>query len=77
MATPFDHIVADAMKLPAKDRVRLALQLVSSLDEQVEPNAEALWLAEAERRLDELRTGAVQGVDAADAFSAARRALRR
>jgi len=77
MATSYDKIIADAMKLPLKDRVRLAQQLASSLDDEVETGVEALWFAEAERRLEELRTGKVQGVDSDEAFRNARKALER
>jgi putative addiction module component (TIGR02574 family) len=61
MEIRLDDIAADAMKLPLRDRVRLAQRLVSSLDDQIETDVEALWVAEAERRLNELRTGAVKG----------------
>ena len=77
MDTLFDEIVADAMKLHPRDRVRLAQRLVSSLDDQIEADAEALWVAEAERRLEELRTGRVKGIDAAEAFRKAHEALER
>lgn len=77
MATSYDEIIADAMKLPLKDRVRLAQQLASSLDDEVETGVEALWLAEAERRLEELRTGKVEGIDSDEAFRNARKALER
>ena len=77
MDTPFDEIAADAMKLSPRDRVRLAQQLVSSLDDQVEDGIEALWMAEAERRLEELRTGKAKGLDALDALRKAHDALQR
>ena len=77
MDVRFDDIVADAMKLPLRDRVRLAQRLVSSLDEEADENVEELWLAEAERRLDELRSGSAQRVPADEAFAKARAALRR
>ena len=77
MKTSFEEMAAEAMKLPLRDRVRLAQQLASSLDDQIESDVEKLWLAEAERRLEELRTGKVAGIDAADAFARARRDLRR
>ena len=77
MKTSFEEMAAEAMKLPLRDRVRLAQQLASSLDDQIESDVERLWLAEAERRLEELRTGKVAGIDAADAFARARRDLRR
>jgi putative addiction module component (TIGR02574 family) len=75
MNTPFEEMAAEALKLPLRDRVRLAQQLASSLDDQVESNVEELWLAEAERRLEELRTGKAVGIDAAEAFARARRDL--
>lgn len=77
MATSYDEIIADAMKLPLKDRVRLAQQLASSLDDEVETGVEPLWFAEAERRLEELRTGKVEGIDSDEAFRDARKALER
>ena len=64
------------MKLPLRDRVQLAQRLVSTLDEEVETDTETLWFAEAERRLEELRSGKVEGVDADEAFSSAREALK-
>jgi putative addiction module component (TIGR02574 family) len=81
MSTHFDQLAADAMKLPVRDRVRLAQQLVSTLDEEVETASQAeidgLWFAEAERRLEELHSGSVQGVDFEDAFRRAREGLKR
>lgn len=81
MSTHFDQLAADAMKLPVRDRVRLAQQLVSTLDEEVETASQAeidgLWFVEAERRLEELRSGRVQGVEAEDAFRRAREAIKR
>ena len=73
----FDELASDAMKLPLRDRVRLAQRLVSSLDDQMEIGVEALWAAEAERRLEELRVGKVKGIDAAEAFRKAHDALDR
>ena len=81
MSTRFEQLAADAMKLPVRDRVRLAQQLVSTLDEDTETatenEIEELWFAEAERRLQELHSGSVQGVSAEDAFRNAREALKR
>ena len=73
----FDDVVANAMKLPEQERARLARELIASLDAEIEPDVEALWLDEAERRLKELRSGKAQGVPAEEAFARARRALRR
>ena len=75
MSTRFDQIVADAMKLPLRDRVRLAQQLVSTIDDQIDADVEGLWFDEAERRLEELHTGKVEGIDADEAFRRAREDL--
>ena len=77
MSSNLDQLTADALKLPLRDRVQLAQRLVSTLDDEVETDTEALWFAEAERRLDELRRGKVQGIDSEDAFRTAREALER
>lgn len=77
MNTQFDQVAADAMKLPLRERVRLAQQLVSTLDDESETDVEELWFSEATRRLDELHSGKVQGIDADDAFKAAREDLAR
>ena len=65
------------MKLPLRERVQLVQRLVETLDDEVEENTETLWFAEAERRLEELRSGKVQRVDSAEAFRTAREALKR
>ena len=75
MSTRFDQIVADAMKLPLRDRVRLAQQLVSTIDDQTDTDVEGLWFDEAQRRLEELHTGKVEGLDADEAFRRAREDL--
>lgn len=75
MSTNLDQLTADAMKLPLRDRVQLAQRLISTLDGEVEADTEALWFAEAERRLDELRSGKIQGIDSDAAFRTAREAL--
>ena len=77
MSTRFDEIVTDAMKLPLRDRVRLAQRLMFSLDDQIETGVEALWAAEAERRLQELHAGTVKGIEAEEAFRKAHEALER
>jgi len=77
MSSNLDQLTADAMKLPLRDRVQLAQRLVSTLDDEVESGVEELWFAEAERRLEEIRSGKVEGVDADDAFRSAREALKR
>jgi putative addiction module component (TIGR02574 family) len=80
MSITFEQLATDAMKLSLRDRVRLAQQLVSTLDEDIETATESeietLWFAEAGRRLEELRSGSVEGISAKDAFRNAREVLR-
>jgi putative addiction module component (TIGR02574 family) len=77
MSSNLDQLTADAMKLPLRDRVQLAQRLVSTLDGGVDDGAEELWFAEAERRLEELHRGKVEGIDSDEAFRSAREALKR
>ena len=76
MADPAREFESEALKLPSKDRARLAERLISSLDPETDPEAQRLWLQEAERRLDELESGDVSGVPADQVFEKARSTLR-
>jgi len=71
MAHSLPEIEKDALRLPVDDRARLAMRLLSSLEEATESpeEIEKLWIAEAERRFQELREGVVQGIPARDAFA--------
>jgi putative addiction module component (TIGR02574 family) len=81
MGTRLEQLASDAMKLPVRDRVRLAQQLVATIEEDTETatekEIEELWFAEAERRLEELRSGTVKGISGEAAFRNAREALKR
>ena len=57
MTKPVRELEAKALKLPRKERARLAQRLISSLDQEIDADVEKLWLQEAERRLGELRFG--------------------
>jgi putative addiction module component (TIGR02574 family) len=75
MSSNLDQLTVEAMKLPLRDRVQLAQRLISTLDDEVETGTEELWFAEAERRLDELRSG--KGIESDESFRTAREALKR
>lgn len=79
MAHSLAEIESEALRLPAEDRARLAVGLLASLEESVEPaeEIESLWLAEAERRFQELRDGVVEGIPAQEVFTHLRAKLRR
>jgi putative addiction module component (TIGR02574 family) len=71
MAQSLPEIEKDALRLSAEDRARLAVRLLSSLEEATESpeEIEKLWIAEAERRFQELRDGVVQGIPAREVFA--------
>jgi putative addiction module component (TIGR02574 family) len=67
----------EVMKLPIRLRAQLARRLIASLDQEpADPDAELLWIAEAQRRAEEFSTGAVEGIPADEALAKARAALR-
>jgi putative addiction module component (TIGR02574 family) len=76
MAEPAWDIESRALKLSRKDRARLALRLISSLEHRADLDVEKVWLREARRRLAELRAGKVAGIPAAKVIRKARSALR-
>jgi hypothetical protein len=47
MASTARQLESKALRLPAGARARLAERLISSLDDQVDPDAEKLWEEEA------------------------------
>ena len=75
MGSPIRQIESKALKLSPPERARLAERLIASLDDEADADAEALWLREAERRLDELRTRKVKGRSDASMFRKARSTL--
>lgn len=69
------ELEAEIKKLDLKDRATLAKWLVESLDELSREEIEALWVEEAERRLDEMEQGQVAEIPAEEALRRARAAI--
>jgi len=64
MAAPPDRdLLSDALSLPARERARLAHELILSLDEGEDSDAAEAWVAEIERRAQEVDSGAVATED--------------
>lgn len=61
--------------LDLKDRAALAKWIVESLDELSASEIEALWVEEAERRLDELEQGTVVEIPAEEVLRRTRAAI--
>jgi putative addiction module component (TIGR02574 family) len=76
MARPAHEIESLALKLSRRARARLAQQPISSLDREADADAERLWLAEAERRLADLKSGEVTAIPAERVVTEVRSALR-
>ncbi len=55
--------------LPQKDRARLAMSLIESLDPGTDEDAEALWLDESEKRLKDYDTGKTQSRPVSDVIA--------
>lgn len=75
MSLRVDVLEEKAMKLDIGDRARLAEKLILSLDAPPEQENLRLWVAEAERRLQELRTGKAKEISAGDVIRRARAAI--
>ena len=75
MAHSLPEIEKDALKLSAEDRARLAVRLLSSLEETTvsSEEIEKLWIVEADRRFQELRDGVVKGIPAREVFAELRK----
>lgn len=76
MANLVRDLESKVLKLSPRERARLAQRLISSLDQEVDADAEKLWLQEAERRLGELKSGKVTGISADKVVKKARSTLR-
>ena len=77
MSMTVEQIVDEALALPSEARALLADRLVESLDPAEDGYVRQLWVTEALRRRDEVRSGRVQTVPAEEALTRVRRAVAR
>jgi putative addiction module component (TIGR02574 family) len=57
MTKATEAVLADALKLDAESRARLAAEILASLDGPADPDAEQAWQAEIARRVADLEDG--------------------
>jgi hypothetical protein len=76
MATTVEQLAEQAMALPTEARARLADLLVNSLDGADLGQIEELWITEAKRRRDEVRSGTVDTIPGEEALQEVRNSLR-
>jgi hypothetical protein len=77
MVTTIEQLAEQAMALSSESRAQLADLLVESLDTQVLGPIDQLWVSEAKRRRDEVRSGQVKAIPGQTALQKVRDALRR
>ena len=77
MSTTVEQLAEQAMSLPGESRARLADILVESLDTEALTDIDRLWLSEAKRRRDEVRSGKVKTIPGDEDLQSVRDSLRR
>ena len=77
MVTTIEQLAEQAMALSSESRAQLADLLVESLDSQALGKIDQLWISEAKRRRDEVRSGQVKTIPGPTALQKVRDALRR
>ncbi len=75
MPSKIKEIEEEALRLPSYERAQLAEHLIISLDDVEDPEAERLWIEEAERRYQEYKQGKVKAKSAEMVFKEARSKL--
>jgi putative addiction module component (TIGR02574 family) len=71
-----DSLEKEVLSLPPEERARLAELLLSSLDELTESELERVWFAEAQRRAEQIDSGAAQLIPSEEVEKKARSLLR-
>jgi len=74
MPGQLEIVEAQALKLTAEERARLADRLIASLFEG--SDGEEVWAEEVERRVEEIESGRAQLIPAAEAIARARAAIK-
>jgi hypothetical protein len=77
MSTTVEKIVEQAMSLPGESRAEVADLLVQSLETAELGQIDRLWIAEATRRRDEVRSGEVETVPGEQALRRVRYSISR
>ncbi len=62
MARDLKELFREAFELPESERATLAGLLIESLEPPPDPDVEEAWAVEAERRWNEIQSGAVRTI---------------
>ena len=77
MLMTVEQIAEEALALPSEARALLADRLVESLDPAEDGLIRQIWMREARRRIDEVRSGKVETIPGEEAFAQVRQAIAR
>lgn len=77
MKLTVEQITAAALSLSCDERTLLADRLVESLDPREDAELHALWATEAQRRLEEVRSGKVKAIPGDVVFAQLRELLKK
>ena len=61
MPNPFESVVEQALSLTARDRLRLASELLQSVEPKTAKDVQLLWEREIQRRMAEVDSGTAVG----------------
>lgn len=76
MLSKIEEIEEKALRLTSRERALLVERLISSLDDEEDPEAERLWIEEAERRYKAYKQGKIKGRSAGLVFKEAHSKIR-
>ena len=75
MSNALSELKQKAAQLTEVERAELALELIESLDDKVDTDADEAWRVEIERRIAEVESGKVQLIPGDQVFARIRRKL--
>lgn len=70
-----EKVISEAMSLPPGARALLADRLLDNLDSPGRKEIDRLWAEEAERRIQQIRTGEVEPIPGEEVFKEIRKSL--
>jgi putative addiction module component (TIGR02574 family) len=75
MSMTIEQVTEEALALPSEARALLADRLAESLDPAEDSHIRKLWVAEARRRRDDVRSGRVKTIPSDEAMAKVLRAV--
>ncbi|MDA3924223.1 MAG: addiction module protein [Kiritimatiellae bacterium] len=69
MVTIADRVMDEVLSLPADQRMNLADRILESLNSPTDPEIDAQWAVEVERRVQEISNGEVELIPGEEVFA--------